>query len=666
MPASPEQILPQTKTICPGYLLQSISLSIYKRGENMNNSNRLPLDTLSIRTIKREESQRQMEEEFHQNKGDFHHMAESVPGSIYIFQNDKLVWVNSTLLKISGFTREECLELDCWSYIHPDFREEVRQRVQVCLQGCLDAPSRYEFVLNTPKRNNVWVEALYSYLQYQGKPAVIAVLHNITERKQAEEALQQSKQLLDNIISFLPDPTAVVDKKGRIIAWNRAMEDMTKVQATDMIGKENHAYALPFYGLPRPTLLDIVLSNDEESWLQYSKVEHTGEETLATETFCPYIGPQGAMLYAIASPLYDEQGNKIGAIESLRNITRQKQDEERIRYLSYHDKLTGLYNRAFLEEEINRLDTDRQLPISIIIGDVNGLKLINDAFGHHDGDELLVSAASLLKQACREEDIIARWGGDEFAILLPQTSEEDAHQIYKRIKNSCRQAGSYPLQLSISLGMATKIYNWQNIREILKEAEGRMYRNKLLEHKSNRSTFITSLEKTLWMKSHETREHTSRLRRMVVQLGQTLALPENELDNLILLASLHDIGKIAIPGNILDKPTRLTPEEWEVIKKHPEIGYRIALSSPDLSPIAESILMHHERWDGSGYPLGVKGSDIPLNARILAIIDAYDVMVHGRPYQKSMSHQEALAEIKRCTGTQFDPHLTQVFMNYQQ
>ena len=110
----------------------------------------------------------------------------------------------------------------------------------------------------------------------------------------------------------------------------------------------------------------------------------------------------------------------------------------------------------------------------------------------------------------------------------------------------------------------------------------------------------------------------------------------------------------------------MTPEEWEVIKKHPEIGYRIALSSPDLSPIAESILMHHERWDGSGYPLGVKGSDIPLNARILAIIDAYDVMVHGRPYQKSMSHQEALAEIKRCIGTQFDPHLTQIFMTYQQ
>jgi len=171
---------------------------------------------------------------------------------------------------------------------------------------------------------------------------------------------------------------------------------------------------------------------------------------------------------------------------------------------------------------------------------------------------------------------------------------------------------------------------------------------------------LFSLEKTLWTRSHETREHCQRMQQIARMIGQAVNLPDSEMDNLLLLASLHDIGKIAIPNSILDKSGALSPEEWEVIKKHPETGYRIGLSSPDMAPIAEAILHHHERWDGRGYPLGLRGTDIPLISRIIAIADTYDVMTNGRPYQRSFSPEEVRREIERCAGSQFDPQMVRV------
>jgi len=353
----------------------------------------------------------------------------------------------------------------------------------------------------------------------------------------------------------------------------------------------------------------------------------------------------------------NEQGKPLRVAGTCSDITERKQAEAEIKYLSFHDKLTGLYNRTFFEEELKRINTRRQLPLGLIIGDVNGLKLINDAMGHLEGDKVLIEAAEIFRKSCRQEDIISRWGGDEFIVLLPQCDSETTLKVFKRISDSFICINSLPVLINISLGMAIKDNLDRDIRDVIKEAEEKMYRNKLLESRSARSSFINSLEKTLWEKSHETEEHCQRMLEMAQNIGRILELTESELDNLKLLATLHDIGKIAIPNSILDKPGELSPEEWETIKSHPEIGYRIALSSPELAPIAEGILHHHEWWNGSGYPLGLKGENIPLISRIIAITDAYDVMTNGRPYKKAMSKKEALEEIERCSGTQFDPEL---------
>jgi HD-GYP domain-containing protein (c-di-GMP phosphodiesterase class II) len=189
-----------------------------------------------------------------------------------------------------------------------------------------------------------------------------------------------------------------------------------------------------------------------------------------------------------------------------------------------------------------------------------------------------------------------------------------------------------------------------------------MYRQKLLMNKSHRSTVIDTMLATLDEKSMETEQHAQRLKNYSLALGRELCLSTRELDELELFAILHDIGKIGIDRDILYEPGVLSREQWREIKKHPEIGYRIASNTPELSRVAEYILHHHERWDGKGYPHGLRGEEIPLLCRILALADAFDAMTNDRPYRAAMTSQEALAEIRQNAGSQFDPFLADLFI----
>lgn len=346
----------------------------------------------------------------------------------------------------------------------------------------------------------------------------------------------------------------------------------------------------------------------------------------------------------------------------VRNVTEERLNQLLIENLSYRDQLTGLYNRRFYEEELHRLDTSRNLPIGLILLDVNGLKLTNDAFGHQMGDALLKRVAEIVSHCCRTEDIIARLGGDEFVILLPKTSPLDTQLIVDRIYSSVGEETLGSIKISVSIGHNIKENNNQIMKDVFTKAEDKMYHKKLTESQVMRQDTIYSILETINKKDPLEKLHSENVSRNSVLIGRVYGLSQEKLKELETAGLLHDIGKIAVSSTLLGKQTELTESEYIEIKRHSEIGYQILKSVDVFTSLAEIILHHHERWDGNGYPFGLVGEDIPLLSRIIALTDAYEAIRSDRPYRPGRSHSEALLEIQKHSGTQFDPKLVEILI----
>lgn len=469
----------------------------------------------------------------------------------------------------------------------------------------------------------------------------IAQFIDVTKEKELEDNLIQKSSELEVLINTISDLVIAIDFSGNIIKVNQAWERILGYSINELISQ----HIIHFL---HPEDLEFIYNSFntgiifDSNYILRTRVLNKGGEWLYFEWKLTF---------------YEELAYAVG-----RNVTEIVEKEEQIHYLSYHDKLTGLYNRAFFEEELKRLDNNRHLPLSIIMGDVNGLKIVNDVFGHLAGDKMLQSIAEILKTSCRKGDIIARWGGDEFIILLPNTSDVIAEEIIDRIYSNCKDKELDMQYANISLGYAIKNSSDEDILKVLVEAENNMYKNKLIDGKKVRDTIISSMIQYLFDGNYEIKYHINRIKNYSLALANRLNLSNCDKNKLILLADVHDIGKISVPKEILDKPSILNESEWDEIKKHPETGYRIAKSIPELSHVAELILYHHERWDGKGYPHGLKGEKIPLLSRIFSVVDVYDAITQDKPHRKAISLNEAIDFLLKNKGTQFDPYIVDSFV----
>lgn len=585
---------------------------------------------------------------------DYRLLFENSIEAILVIESGFIKLVNPMTLEIVGYSEEELKNEIFLSFVYEEDRKLVMNFHTERVKGLRDN-SPLEFRIRKKDGSIRWVESKGIKILWDNKEATINFVVDITDRKETQDALKESEEKYRLLTEFASDVIWVLNlNKQKFTYVSPTVYLLRGISAKEAIN-ESLEEALT------PKSIEIVKIEIEKNLKEFLS-DPKNPKYYLTEIEQPR--KDGSIVSVeVGTKFRFNKANEIEVVGVSRDIGERKKAQENILYLSYHDQLTSLYNRRFFEEELKRVDTLRNLPISIVMIDVNGLKLANDAFGHLLGDKLLKKASQILKDNFRTDEIIARTGGDEFIVLLPKTSYLDTLTIMERIEKSMEDEKVEHIKLSFAWGIASKNDIIEDFQEIYKKAENQMYEKKVKSKALVRKEAINVIVNSLYEKISEEKFHAQEVEKWARKIAEKLNLNKNEKEILGKACYYHDVGKISIDTLILNKTGKLAEEEWYLVKKHSQIGADIIGSSMENAVLIKPILHHHEHWDGSGYPEGLSGEEIPLLSRIIAVADAFQAMQSDRPYRKSLSTEKTLEIIRNERGKQFDPYIVDTFLS---
>jgi diguanylate cyclase (GGDEF)-like protein/PAS domain S-box-containing protein len=566
----------------------------------------------------------------------------STDSGVLIHDQGVILDCNQVICEITGYSKEELLKLNGFSLITSESQELAKEKLKNHKDGF------YE-LMGLRKNGEAYpLKLKVRSIPYNGKKVRMVQFNDLTELKEQKNLVEIQKTRYQMLVNEMPLGVAyhelIIDENGRpkdyrFLDINESYEVLTGLNANDVVGK---------------TLLEAI-PNIESSWIQrFGEVVLSGQ-SVRFEDFSQPLNKTFDVTAFSPEPMH------FAVIVD--DITEKKNRENEITTVSKHDFLTGLPNRRYCDEMLRFMNHEEHFPLLISLCDMDGLKIVNDAYGHPVGDTAIQTVANAIKSSIRPQDFAARIGGDEFLIMCPNSTDADYQLIKNKINQTLKVSQLQDIPISISFGTAIKTSTDEMMDKILINAENDMYAQKVLHGQSSRNEAIMTLFNSLIEKYEEEREHSDQVRSFCRCIGYQLKLSTDEIRELELAGMMHDIGKITIPDSILHKPDVLEPHEWDVMKRHTVNGYQILRSADKYSRLAEYALTHHERWDGKGYPNGLKEEEIPLFSRIISVCDSYEAMTSDRVYRCAISVDEAREELLRCSGTQFDPRIVDVFVN---